>query len=84
MPNTFIDRVNLLGKDQQEIVAFTDRKGQIIGYGDVQLTGVDWDGYENEALLKIENKNDLNYQEDQQEVHTDQEYQTIIQQVIKL
>ena len=43
MPDTVIDRVNLLGKDQPEILVFTDRKGQIIGDNDVYLTGVDGD-----------------------------------------
>jgi hypothetical protein len=31
MPQTVIDRVNLLGKDQPELLIFTDRKGQPIG-----------------------------------------------------
>ena len=48
---------NLLGKHKQELLVFTDRKGRIIGYGDVKLTWVDGDGDgdgdENEAPLKI-------------------------------
>ena len=38
-------------------------------------------GDENESPLKIENENDLNYLEDQEEVHTDKEDQTIQQSV---
>ena len=54
MPQTVIDRVNHLGKDQPEQFIFTDRKGQLIGdvedlHGDtdlednddVELPGVD-------------------------------------------
>ena len=63
MPDTVIDRFNLLGKDQPEILAFSDRKGRLIADGDVELTGVDGD--EKEASLKIENENDIDYQEDQ-------------------
>ena len=44
---------------------FTDPKGRIIGDGDVELTGVDGDGDENEAPLKIENKKNIDYQEEQ-------------------
>ena len=65
MPDTVIDRVNLLGKDQPEILVFTDRKGQIIGDNDVYLTGVDGD--ENQAPLQIENENDIEYKQDQEE-----------------
>ena len=74
MTDTVIVRVNLLGKYQQEILLFNDPKGWIIGDGNVELTGVDGYGDENEAPLKIENENDLDSQEDQEEVHTDQEY----------
>ena len=86
MPNTVIYPVNLLGKYLQELLVFTNCKGQTIRDGDVDLTGVDGaeDGDENDSPLKIENKNDLDYQEDQVEVHTEQENQTIIQQPIKL
>ena len=42
------------------------------------------DGDENETPVKIENKNNLDYQEDQEEVHPEQEDQTIIQQPIKV
>ena len=45
MPDTVIDRVNLLGKDQPELFTFTDRKSRRIG--DVELPGVDGD--ENET-----------------------------------
>jgi hypothetical protein len=41
MPDTVIDRVNLLGKDQQEQLVFTDCKGCPIG--DIELPGVDGD-----------------------------------------
>ena len=50
MPDTVIDWVNLLGKYQQQLSVFNDRKGQIIGDGDVELTGVDLD--ESEVSLK--------------------------------
>ena len=59
----------------------TDHKGQLIGDGDGNLTGVDGDGDENEAPINIENENNLNYQEDQEEFHTNQEDQTIQQPV---
>ena len=36
MPQTVIDRVNLLGKDQPELFVFTDRKGRPIG--DIDIT----------------------------------------------
>jgi hypothetical protein len=36
MPQTVIDRVNLLGKDQPELFIFTDRKGRPIG--DIDIT----------------------------------------------
>ena len=52
--DTVIDRVNQLGKYQQDILIFTHRKGRLIGDGDVRIKGVDGD--ENEAPLKIENK----------------------------
>ena len=62
MPDTVIDPLNLLGKYQQELLVITDCKGWIIGDGDVELTGMDGNGDENEAPLKIENED---YQEDQ-------------------
>ena len=43
MPATVIERVNILGKDQQELLVFTDCKGRIIGDGDVDIKGVDGD-----------------------------------------
>ena len=64
MSDIVIDRVNLLVKYQQDILVFTCFNGRIIGDGDVEITGVDrdWDGDENEAPLKIENENYLDYQ----------------------
>ena len=62
MPDTVINRVNLLGQYQQDLLVFTDFKGWIIEDGDVDLTGVDEDGDKNEVFTKIENKNDINYQ----------------------
>ena len=62
MPDTVIDRVDILVKHQQELLVFTDHRGLIIGDGDVDLTGLDRSGGENEAPLKIGNKNDLDYQ----------------------
>ena len=61
----------------------TDHKGQLIGDGDVKLTGVDGDGDgdENKAPINIENVNYLDYQEDQEEFHPDQEDQNIQQPV---
>ena len=67
MRDKSIDWVNILGKYQQEILVFTDCKGQPILDDDVKLTGVDGEGGENEALLKIESENYLNYQEYQYE-----------------
>ena len=58
--DTVIDRVNLLGKDQQELLVFTACKGQTIGDGDVELTEVDGDGDGdgdgNEAPIKLKIK----------------------------
>ena len=56
----------------------TTNKGQLIGDGYGNLTGVDGDGDENEAPINIENEDHLNYQE---EFHTNQEDQTIQQPV---
>ena len=50
---TVIDWANLLGKDQQELLLLTDRRGRLMGDGDVYLKSVDWDGDENEAPLKV-------------------------------
>ena len=47
MPDIAIDRVNLLGKYQQYLLLFTYCRVRIIGYGDVEITGVDGDGGEN-------------------------------------
>ena len=84
MPDTVIDWVNLPGKYQQELLVYADLMGQSIGDCDVKITGVDGDGDENEAPLKIENENDLDYQEDKEEFHPVQEYQTIIKQPVKV
>ena len=46
MPYTVIDLVNISEKYQQEILVFTDRKGRLVGDGDVDLTGEDGDGDE--------------------------------------
>ena len=54
MLDTVIARVNLLGKHQQDLLIFTHRRGRLIGNGNVGLKGVDGDGDENEAPLKIE------------------------------
>ena len=83
MPDTVIYRFNMLGKYQQEILVFTDYRFQIIGDGDVYIKGVDGNGDENQAPLKIGNENYFDYQEDQEEFHPDQEDQTI-QQPIKV
>ena len=64
MPDTVIDWVNLLRKDQPEIWVFTDWKIQLIVDADVDITEVDGDGDENEDPQQIENDNDLEYQED--------------------
>ena len=75
MHDTIIYRVDILVKYQPELFVFTNCKGWLIGYGDVDTTGVDGDGDgdgdgdENEAPLQIENENDLEYQEDQEEIH---------------
>ena len=37
MPGIVIYWVNLLGKHQQELFVFADRKGRIVGDGDVEL-----------------------------------------------
>ena len=58
MFDTVIDIVNLLGKYQQELLMFTDFSGRLIGYGDVNMKGLDGDGdgNENEAPLKLKIK----------------------------
>ena len=60
MPDTVIDRVNILGKDKQELLVFNDCKGWLIGDGD-------GDEDKNDSPLKIENGYDINYQEYQEE-----------------
>ena len=84
IPDTFIDWVNILGKNQQDLLVFADCKEQIIGDGDVELIGVDGYGNETESPLKNCNKNNLNDQEDLEEVHPEQEDQNIIQQPVKV
>ena len=44
MSDTVIYRVGLLGNYQQEMLVFTDRKGLLIGDGDIGITGVDGGG----------------------------------------
>ena len=78
IPNKFIDLVNILVKYQQQLLVSTTNKGQLIGDGDGNLTGVDGDGDENEAPINNENENHLDYQE---EFHPNQEDQTIQQPV---
>ena len=46
IPDTVIYRFNLLGNYLQELLVFTDYKGQIIGDGDIELTGADGYGVE--------------------------------------
>ena len=41
MPDVVIARVNELGKDQPEVMVFTDRKGRLIG--DVEIPGVEFE-----------------------------------------
>ena len=81
MPDTVIYRVKILGKYQPGILVFTDRMGRIIGDGDAETKGLDGD--ENEApLIKIDKKKDnLDNKGDQEEVHPEQEEQTIQQPV---
>ena len=79
MPDTVIYWVNLIGKYQQELLVFTYCKDLIIVYDYVKFTGVDWGGDENEAPSKIDNGNYLDYKEYQEEVHTEQEEQSIKQ-----
>ena len=42
--DTVIDWVNILIKYQQELLVFINHRGCLIGYGDVELIGVDGDG----------------------------------------
>ena len=77
MPDKFIYRLNILVKYKQEILVFTYNKGRLIGDGDFDITVVDGGGDENEVQLKIENDNDLAYQENQEDFHHDNKYQTI-------
>ena len=44
MPDIVIDRVNILGKNKQELLVFTDREARLIGDGDVYIIGVDGGG----------------------------------------
>ena len=65
-------------------MVFTNCKGLIIIDGDVNLTSVDGDGDENKSPLKVENKNDIDYHEDQEEVHPNQGDQNIIQKPVRV
>ena len=58
-------------------MVFANRKCWVVGVDDVKLTGVDGDC----APLKLENENYLDYQGYQEEVHPNQEEQTIQQPV---
>ena len=51
MPDTVIARVNELGKDQPEQMAFTDRHGRLIG--DVEILGVDGFAHDLSQNLRI-------------------------------
>jgi hypothetical protein len=51
MPQTVIDRVNLLGKDQPELFVFTDRKGRPIG--DIDVTDQTQEDLDNEDHVDI-------------------------------
>ena len=44
MPGIDIYWVNLLEKYKQELFVFSDRKGRIVGDGDVELIWADGDG----------------------------------------
>ena len=57
-------------------MVFTYCKGQLIGYGNFKLTGVDRYGNENKFPPKNVNENDLDHKEYQEYFHPDQEYQT--------
>ena len=62
----------------------TYHKGQLIGDGDGNLTVVDGDGDENEAPINIENESHLDYQDDQEEFHINQDAQTKYQECASL
>ena len=49
-------------KTSKRGICIYSRKGQLIGDVNIDLTGVDMDGDKNEAQLKYENDNDLDYQ----------------------
>ena len=67
-------------KLQPELIIFTDRKDQIIRNFDIEILGVDRD--KNEAwVLQISNDNNIDYQEDQEDIHTIQLDQYIQQSV---
>ena len=51
--DTVIDRVNILVKYKQYLFVFTDRKGWLIGDGDVEITGVYGGGDLNDSALKL-------------------------------
>ena len=67
-------------KLQPELIIYTDRKDQIIRNFDIEILGVDRD--KNEAwVLQISNDNNIDYQEDQEDIHTIQLDQYIQQSV---
>ena len=51
MPDTFIYRFNILEQYQPDLLVFAYRKGWIIGDSDVDPTGVDRGGDENEVPI---------------------------------
>ena len=78
--NTVINRVIPIMKLQPELIIYTDRKDQIIRNFDIEILGVDRD--KNEAwVLQISNDNNIDYQEDQEDIHTIQLDQYIQQSV---
>ena len=79
MPYTVIYRFGILGRYKQQLLVFTDNKGKLVEDGDVERIGVDED--EDGSSLKIGNENYFDYGEDQLEVHTKQQGQTIQQPV---
>jgi hypothetical protein len=52
MPDMVIDRVNALGKEQPELLTFTDRHGRLIG--DIEIPGVDSDEADNFQLPELD------------------------------
>ena len=73
IPDTIINRIKLLGKYQPEILVSTNLKVLLLGDGHVKLKAVDGDENKNEAPLKMDNQNNLAYQEYKEQFHTYQE-----------